>query len=279
MLKMLASNDPDSSVRASACQYLVKLSPSKEFCDPFLESKLYSNEADKVKARILSECTIYHVRFNQNLIESLIKSGGQEVRSLIVENLQKILNSYDLVSMLEPILIPALICESDVDVWNQLYDLCRFKLTTSKLMNAVSNHCSTLRLIVAKIKSLEEVVLWRECKSLVNTLDLEIQSLLLEVIDSENSPDCIQWALSLVNRALKENICDYVYLQSNIYKLLSVYSGELLFSTDAEELMEATLEEIKNLSEANFDDWDVEEEIHYLERYLIELSKWNNKEN
>lgn len=275
-LEALAANDPYVQVRAAACQYLIRISRSKAKCDTYIESILYSSESGTVKARILSEYSFYETVFTRSLINTLVKSECPEVRSLIVGHIDRNTNHYDIEEIVREILGPALALETDDSIRERLYMLCGQALSNASLMRMFVKNDDLLFYILEMVESRKEKLLWSEIKQFVVDFSVGVQSLIMRFVDSEKDPECIHWALKLVNQVrIASDEYGYFNERDNLLNMLHLYSGEKKNSDEASAILASVEEEYQSIVADQSWEWDVEEEKAYLEILASELKKWS----
>lgn len=269
VLHAFAQVDPDEYVRATACQYLIRIDPNAGLTiDPFIRDRLLSDPSAIVRQAILAERAMSLPVFQFEDLARLANDNDVEVRRLATERL---LATQPVERLFPGILEDRIPHEPNADLRRQLLVQC-LKAEGSRRLLALSRTVPahlTSEILNFLVKS-EVRVEWEALAPLSVAQDPTWDILLIRLMHATDTPRALPWLLHGMVRATH-------WPQPRNRPEAKVANAVHTFAYSAEESLFAALPQLQEIHGKRLELQDVQAATAYLQHEIEQLegSRWD----
>lgn len=267
ILRVFAQDDPDAYVRATACQYLIRINPEMDDAlHDFIRLRLLSDSAHVVRRTILTDLPVNFPALRFEDITNLVNDEDIQVRKLTVDHLlgNSSLSEQHLLEILENRIRD----ETDCDLLHELLDLYSKSGGSLQLLKLSYTLDAERRLeILDYLLDLKETFTWEYLAPLSINKDPFCDALLAQLLLLEQTIRSTQWLLEILIRA-------HHWPQSRNQQESKLASAVRTSAWWAEKHLIAFRTEIKSIQKGKLDNEIIQNAISYLNEGIQE-TQWD----
>jgi hypothetical protein len=200
ILRVFAQDDPDEYVRATACQYLIRIAEENDTSTQLLiRDRLLLDTSSVVRSFILREATPEFLALQVEQLVRLIDDSNLEVRQYVVDYL---LVTAPLSQLFPGVLADRIPNEADYDLRQRLFQLCLEAGSEKRLVLVGQNYPPDYKIEVLQFLVDNQLQFgWELLKPFSIAADPRLDIWLIKLLAPSETINALPWLINIIARA------------------------------------------------------------------------------